>query len=149
VYEKQGKRRLAMAAYADAITAGHAPEETRARLDALEAHGKQDAPVSNPVSLQGLRSVNLAKFPGKPREHASAEFFVLIGPGPKVLDTKFVNGSDALKDAGKVLATAKFNALFPDDNDVQILRRGVLDCEPELPGCEFVVFPPNDVRSVR
>jgi tetratricopeptide (TPR) repeat protein len=149
VYEKQGKRRLAMASYADALTAGHAPEETSARLDALERHGKQDTPVSNPVSLQSVRAVTLGKFAGKPRAHASAEFFVLIGPGPKVVGVKFISGSDELKDAGKILVTAKFDASFPDDNDVQILRRGVLDCEPELPGCQFVVFPPNTVRSVR
>jgi tetratricopeptide (TPR) repeat protein len=149
VYEKQGKRRLAIAAYADSLTAGHAPEETRARLDALEARGKQDTSFSNAVSLQSLRMSAVPKFPAKPREHASAEFFVLIGPGPKVVGVKFISGSEELKDAGKVLATAKFDALFPDDNDVLILRRGVLDCEPELPGCQFVVFPPNSVRSVR
>ena len=150
VYEKEGKRRLAINAYSDAIAAGHAPEGTRARLDALQANGKQETTGWHVLSLQDARSVTLSKFPNKPKEHASAEFYVLLGPGPKVVDTKFISGSDELKEAGKILATGKFEAQFPDDNDdVRILRRGILDCEPELAGCQFVAIPANSVHSVR
>ena len=97
-------------------------------------------------ALQDLRTVKLGKLASK---HASAEFFLLFAPGPKVVDTKFISGSPELADAGKKLAAAKFEVPFPENSDVQIIRRGVLDCEPELPGCLFVLIPPRSVRSVR
>jgi hypothetical protein len=36
-------------------------------------------------------------------DHASAEFFVLLGPGPKIEGTKFISGSEQLKAAGDAL----------------------------------------------
>lgn len=82
-------------------------------------------------------------------QHASAEFSLLFAPGPKVTDTKFISGSPELADSGNKLASAKFEVPFPEKADVQIIRRGILDCEPELPGCVFVLIPPRSVRSVR
>jgi hypothetical protein len=82
-------------------------------------------------------------------KHASAEFFLLFAPGPKVVDVKFISGSEELSDAGKKLAAVKFQISFPEDADVQIIRRGILDCEPELPGCVFVLIPPRSVHSVK
>lgn len=38
--------------------------------------------------------------------------------------------------------------LFPDAEPAQILRRGVLDCEPEVSVCVFVLIPPNSLRSL-
>jgi hypothetical protein len=77
------------------------------------------------------------------------EFFLLFASGPKVVDVKFISGSQELSEAGKKLADAKFQISFPEDKDVQIVRRGILDCEPELPNCVFVLIPPSSVRSVK
>ena len=149
-YEKQGKQHEAAIAYSRALAAGHAPDETRARLDAIRPGGKYQAGESvDAVALQNLRTLKLDKFPGKPREHTSAEFFLLFAPGPKVVDVKFISGSDELRDAGKILTAANVNILFPDDHPAQILRRGVLDCEPEIPGCVFAFIPPTSVTSVK
>jgi len=106
---------------------------------------KREVP-RNPQALQDLRTVKLGKLATK---HASAEFFLLFAPGPKVVDTKFISGSPELSEAGKNLAAAKFDVLFPEEADVQIVRRGILDCEPELPGCVFVLIPPRSARSVK
>jgi tetratricopeptide (TPR) repeat protein/transglutaminase-like putative cysteine protease len=97
------------------------------------------------LALQALRTVKLGKLA---RKHVTAEFYLLFAPGPKVVDVKFISGSDELSDAGKPLAAAKFDVPFPGDGDVQIVRRGILDCEPELPGCVFVLIPPSSVDSV-
>jgi hypothetical protein len=60
-----------------------------------------------------------------------------------------MSGSLELSDAGKKLAARKFEVPFPENADVQIVRRGILDCEPELPGCVFVLIPSRSVRSVK
>jgi len=106
---------------------------------------KRDVPRDT-QALQNLRTVKLGKLANK---HASAEFFLLFAPGPKVVDTKFISGSPELADVGKKLAAAKFEVPFPENADVQIIRRGILDCEPELPGCVFVLVPPRYVHSVK
>jgi hypothetical protein len=61
---------------------------------------------------------------------------------------KFVSGSDSLEELSKGLAASKYNVSFPDAEPAQILRRGVLDCEPEVSLCMFVLIPPNSVRSL-
>jgi tetratricopeptide (TPR) repeat protein len=107
--------------------------------------GKKHEVPRDALALQELRTVRLGKLS---RKHVTAEFYLLFAPGPKVVDVKFISGSDELSDAGKPLAAAKFDIPFPGDGDVQIVRRGILDCEPELPGCVFVLIPPNSVHSV-
>jgi tetratricopeptide (TPR) repeat protein len=96
-------------------------------------------------ALQNLRTVKLGKLATK---HVSAEFYLLFAPGPRVVETQFISGSEELRDAGKALEAAKFDVPFPEDGDSQIVRRGILDCEPVLPGCVFVLIPPNSLHSV-
>ena len=150
VYEKQGKKHQAAVAYSRAIAAGHAPAETQGRLEALRAGAKpQPGEHVDAVALQDLRMLKLDKFAGKPKNHASAEFFLLIGPGPKIVGAKFISGSEELRDAGSSLAAEKVDVLFPDARPAQILRRGILDCEPEVAGCMFVMIPPGSVHAVK
>jgi tetratricopeptide (TPR) repeat protein/transglutaminase-like putative cysteine protease len=111
-----------------------------------DKQGKKREVPRETQAIQDLRTVKLGKLA---RKHASAEFYLLFGPGPKVADVKFISGSDELSDSGKTLAAAKFDVLFPEAGDIQIVRRGILDCEPELPGCVFVLIPPNFVHSVK
>ncbi len=150
LYEKQGMKHEAALAYSHALSAGHAPEETQARLDAIRPGRKYEAGEGvNQIALQDLRTVQFAKFAPKPGKHASAEFFMLFAPGPEVVDVRFVSGSDELREASKTLAAAKLDVHFPDDGPVRILRRGILDCEPEVRGCTFVLYLPSSVHSVK
>jgi tetratricopeptide (TPR) repeat protein len=148
VYEKQGKKHDAILAYCSAIAGGHAPDHARERLSELQAGASQHVGKIDILSLQDHRTFNLTKFPNKPDKHATAEFFILLAPGPKTAGVKFISGSQELRDAGQALAAAKISAVFPDDHPARIIRRGVLDCEPEVAGCVFVLFPPADVHSV-
>jgi tetratricopeptide (TPR) repeat protein len=146
LYEKEGKKHEAAVAYSQALSALHPPDATRARLDALRPNRKYQAGEGpSPQALQDLRTIKLGKLATK---HVSAEFFVLFAPGPRVVGVKFISGSEELRNAGRALAAAKFDVPFPGQGPVQILRRGVLDCEPVLPNCLFVLIPPGDVRSV-
>jgi tetratricopeptide (TPR) repeat protein len=150
VYEKLGKKHEAALSYARAIATGSAPADTRGRLVALRAQTKsQPADAADQISLQEFRTIKLPKFPRKPAKHASAEFFVLFGSAPTATNVQFFSGSDELREAGPALAASKIDAVFPDANPVQILRRGVLDCEPEIPGCVFVLFEPRFVSVLK
>jgi tetratricopeptide (TPR) repeat protein len=157
VYEKLGKKHEAAVAYSHALDTDTPPSGTRQRLQALGPPEKPAANSSaaNPsaksvivaadASLQDLRTVKISKFPDKPAQHASADFFLLFASGALMPQVKFVNGSELLRNAGPTLASAKIEAVFPDANPTQIFRRGILDCEPELTGCIFVLYPPDQV----
>jgi tetratricopeptide (TPR) repeat protein/transglutaminase-like putative cysteine protease len=107
--------------------------------------GKKREVPRDTQALQELRTVKLGKLATK---NVSAEFFLLFAPGPKVVETQFISGSEELRDSGKALEAAKFDVPFPEDGDSQIVRRGILDCESVLPGCVFVLIPPNSLHSV-
>jgi len=146
VYEKEGKKKEAAIAYSLALSAGHAPAETQTRLDALGFAGKyQPGPVNNTATLQNMRSIQLGRLAAK---HATAEFFILLAPESKIVDVKFISGSEELRTADKALRAAKFDVPFPEGSSAQIVRRGILDCEPELSGCLFVVIAPTSVDSI-
>lgn len=148
-YEKLGKKHQAVLAYSRALADKDVPAQTRYRLETLRPGGKLlPGEKVDASALQDLRTLKLDKFPDKPKKHASAEFFVLFAPGPKVAGVKFISGSPELRDVAHSLSAAKFDTIFPSDDPAQIIRRGVLDCEPEVPGCIFVLIPPNSVRSV-
>ncbi len=135
LYEKEGKKREAIESYDLAEATEHAPDHTQERLAAL---GETDFDPNAP-SVQDLRIVKVPLSP-KPKDHASADFVVVLSPGEKTT-AQFVSGSDELRNAVKFLTVAKFDFPFPDAGPVQILRRGILDCEPELRSCSFAMYP--------
>ncbi len=94
-----------------------------------------------------LSQMRTTKLPRIVAGTATAEFFLLIGPGSNVEAAKFVSGSEKLKAADKALTSAKFDFPFPDQGPTYIVRRGVLGCF-EVTACSFVVYPVNLVFSV-
>ena len=94
--------------------------------------------------LVKLRTVKLEPFS---KETGSAEYFILVGQGSKVLDAKFVSGDDALRKATPALKAAKYDAHLPDDSPMHIVRRGVVMCS-EVSGCSIVLYTPALVRSL-
>ncbi|HEY6905509.1 MAG TPA: DUF3857 domain-containing protein [Candidatus Acidoferrales bacterium] len=145
IYEKEGKRQEAIKAYSNTLATQHAPDGTKARLDAL--HPGDTATGWGVLELQNTRMTEVEVSP-KPKRHASAEFFILFAPGPKVAAVKFLNDRDEFAGAKEALKTAKFEVPFPDDGPVQVLRRGFIDCEPELQECTIALIPPADVHAV-
>ncbi|HTZ75568.1 MAG TPA: DUF3857 domain-containing protein [Candidatus Aquilonibacter sp.] len=146
VYEKLGKTHEAVIFYEHAVSSTGGNEDAQHRLDQLRPNGKFEA-GEHPdfMALQTARTVEL-----KPFYHgsANAQFNVLIGPGPKVLDAKFLSGSEALQETGvEALKEAKFDAVFPTGSSAVILRQGVLDCESVVAKCTFVMLPPNSVHN--
>ncbi len=155
VYEKQQRKQSAAHMYRlVAATHPKGPESVNAYADAQLRLKQLNLPAASdrtrgfadspPEELSKERTISLPRLASG---HANAEFFVLLGPGPKVEDTKFISGSDKLKSAGQALAQAQFKAVFPENSSGRIVRRGILACYPTS-GCSFVLLPTETVTGV-
>ena len=162
IYEKEGKKDLALATYRLALAGLRPIPETQERIDALEKSDGKDSAKSNAKKgaapegatqkskedLQSLRTVDL----GKAKTTGSAEFFVLMSGGAgtpaKTEGAKFISGDEKLKTLTDALRTAEYPSSFPDDTPIKILRRGVLSCSTATGKCMFVLMLPDDVRTV-
>ena len=151
LYEQQQKKAPALEMYQAALGSItlQSGVDTRAVLDRMSklniAHQKIQVPrLSGDADLSAVRTTPL---PRLVQGQASAEFFILLSPGPKVDDVKFVSGSDKLKTAVKTLSTAKINVPFPEGSDARVVRRGILSCYP-MSGCTFVLYTLDQVKAV-
>ena len=151
IYEKQGKKDLALRTYALSLSALRPIPETRDRLASLTGgNTKADAAVAKyKENLQQLRTIDLGKVA---KETGNAEFFVLLSRGKgadaTVEAVKFASGDEKLKVFTDALRTAEYPLAFPDDTPVKILRRGILSCSTATGNCMFVLMLPDDVRTV-
>ncbi len=155
VYEQQKKTQEAIHMYRLALSTPESHQgswdETRHRLEHLTGEKAPTVPElirADPdgSELSQLRSVKIKKplVPGS----ATAEFFLLFSPGPKVEDVEFIKGSEKLKAAAEVLSQAKFQVAFPEGSSARLVRRAVLMCS-SISGCEAVLFTPDSVKSVK
>ena len=154
LYEKKNQKevaakmyRLALAATPERLRRSDATEQIRTRLEHLRpgaVQSQNNIDFQEGSELNQMRTVKLARITS---ETASAEFFLIFGPGPKVEDVKFIRGSVKLQSAGDVLRSASFKVRFPDDSRARLLRRGILNCSP-VSGCSFVFLMPDSVHSI-
>ncbi len=150
IYEKRGKKDLAIDTYALSLNGLRPEPETRGRLSALAGgDAKADAAVARFKSqLQEMRTVDL----GKTTQTGNADFFILLSGGggakAKVDAVKFVSGDEKLKSFTDALRTADYHLSFPDDTPVKVFRRGTLSCSVTTGRCIFVLLLPDDVRTV-
>jgi tetratricopeptide (TPR) repeat protein len=154
LYEKTQRRAEAIALYRLVSQSPRRSDDQEAVANAQASLERLNAPVlpgrmhawsgNLAGQLSEDRTVRLPRLTAK---RASAEFFVLLAPGPKVEATKFLSGSDDLRSAGTALSHAKFKVAFPEDSSGRLLRRGILACYPET-GCTFVLLPTEVVTSV-
>jgi tetratricopeptide (TPR) repeat protein len=151
IYEKEGKKDLALRTYALSLSGLRPIPETHDRLASLTAgNAKADASVLKyKEDLQQLRTIDLGKVA---KETGSADFFVLLSRGKgsdaTVEAVKFASGDEKLKVFTGALRTAEYRLSFPDDTPVKILRRGILSCSTSTGNCTFVLVLPDDVRTV-
>lgn len=157
VYEAQGKKEAALHTYQLAYSAS-APVPAFPLPKGAPASTKDDSPLDQDIHRLGgkpqsslflaeLNGMRTTKLPRVISSDATAEYFVLIGPGGKV-EAKFISGSDSLKIVQKALESTNFNVKFPDDHPTRILRRGIVGCY-QYTGCSFVLLPPETVWSVQ
>lgn len=148
IYEKMGKKQDALRLYALATAATHLVPESRAHLSSLAgSNGGADALVKNAAAdLSALKTLSLGKLlEGK--EEAGAEFYVLLGPGPRVESVRFVRGNERLRSLGERLRGLSFGRVFPDETPTRIIRRGTLSCAGDG-ACVFVLQSAESITSV-
>jgi hypothetical protein len=148
VYEKQKKVDDAKRMRELASTAQRGGDVLRGRAGPGKATPSTPeatkADAAHREELTKLRSVRLQPIT---TDTTSAEYFLLLGSGAKVIDARFVSGDDALKKASPALKAASLGMTFPDDGPTKIVRRGVVSCS-EVSGCSLVLFTPDQVRSL-
>ncbi len=147
VYEKRGDRNRAIKTYAMAAAASTPYPEARDHLLSLVKNQKTaDELVKQAVAdLEALRTIKVSK---DTAAAGTADFLVLLAPGPKVTGIKFLRGDEGLRGYSAKLTLASFNALFPDDTPTKVVRRGTLTCPKDAKECRFVLALPEDVASV-
>jgi tetratricopeptide (TPR) repeat protein len=148
IYEKLGRKQEAMGMYAEALAASRPVPETRGRLAALAGgENKIDGLMKKgPVDLAALKTYALGKLlPAK--EAAEAEFFILLGPGPRVEQVKFIRGSEKLRAFGERLRGVQFGQIFPDETPTKLVRRGTLACSEKDGDCKFTLLAADSVTS--
>ncbi|MBS1849768.1 MAG: DUF3857 domain-containing protein [Acidobacteria bacterium] len=144
VYEKQHKTAQAIHLYRLAFAADETMSETKARLKRLGANLSPSQVFAAKDELSHARNIKMARVVA---ETASAEFFVLIGPQGKIVDTKFISGTDQLKSAGRLLQAMPYTALEPDNGPTHVVRRGILSCFQYV-GCSFTLFDVKSLNSI-
>jgi cytochrome c-type biogenesis protein CcmH/NrfG len=150
LYEKQGNKPAALHLYqlahsAAPLRVGIRPQtmsyvqETSEDADAdLKRLGGKPDPAKAVTELNDMRTVQL---PRMVEGTATAQFYVVLGPGRKV-DAKFESGKESLKSAEKFLRTANFKFVFPDEGPERIARQGFVSCYP-YGGCSIVLTMPS------
>jgi tetratricopeptide (TPR) repeat protein len=152
VYEQEKKTEKAIHVYRLALAVPEPPggsrDETRQRLQNLT---RTKIPTGldrggSGAELSRLRSVKLKRVVAG---SATAEFFLLFAPGPKVESVGFVSGSEKLKTAAiSELSQANFQIAFPEGSGAHLLRRAILACS-SVSGCEAVLLTPDSVKSIK
>jgi tetratricopeptide (TPR) repeat protein len=143
VYEKKGDRQKAMHQYALAQVAYKPDPDTRKRLVTLAGSDKAADALLDPArkELAAMSSVALGPLVKDGREPLKADFYVVLSPGPKVDDVRFIGGSDKLKGFTDALRSAPFAVPFPDNTPTRLLRKGTMSCEKE---CVFQLTPADE-----
>lgn len=154
VYEQEKKKEKAVHTYQLAMatteSGGVSRDEIQKHLDHLGVKSTT-APVTfmrpgqgSGADLSQLRTVKLKHLLSGT---TTAEFFLLIGPGPKVEDVAFISGSERLKAVSDSLFDADYKTVFPTGSSAHLVRRAIVMCSP-ISGCTAVVYTPGSVHSV-
>ena len=150
IYEKQGKKDLAIRTYALSLNGLRPVPETRDRLIKLAgSEAKADAAIARyKEDLDKLNTVDV----GRANETGNADFIVLLSDGngstAKVEAVKFISGDEKLKAYSDPLSKADYHLAFPDDTPVKVVRRGTLSCSLVNHSCKFIMILPDDFRTV-
>ena len=144
IYEKRGDKQKAMKQYALALVAYKPDADTRGRLVKLAGSDKAADALLEPArkELAAMTQVPMGPLVKDGKEPLKADFWVVLSPGPKVDDVRFVSGSDKLKAFTEALRSASYSVAFPDDTPTRLLRKGTLTCETQ---CVFKLSPADDV----
>jgi len=97
------------------------------------------------AQLDAMRTIGLGPLL---HESAQADFYLVVGPGSKVEEARFISGSDKLKPFADALRAAKVNFTFPDSTPTRLFRRSTLSCA-SVGDCKLVLLPADDLAGAQ
>ena len=102
--------------------------------------------------LAELSTVKLGAVLKEITEPVEAEFFIVFAPGgparsARVVDVRFVEGSERLRPLAAALKGASYRMTFPDEMPTRLIRHGTLTCRPANAGCAFIMTHPDDTTA--
>jgi tetratricopeptide (TPR) repeat protein/transglutaminase-like putative cysteine protease len=146
IYDRQGKKEAAIAAWRLALAADARLDGVRRRLpppvppSVVRKTTRAAADLAPVEALGKLRTIAVPDFS---RPKGTAEFFVLFST-KGVEDVGFISGENDLRSAKDAIAKAKFDMPFPDIGPEKIARRGILSCSQyTTPNCQLVLLLPS------
>jgi tetratricopeptide (TPR) repeat protein len=145
VYEKQGKREAADHQH---LLAQAVLEPEQPKTGVGSPVGKPSPPgVRQRAAAEEVSELRRTKLGKLSNQRGSAEFFVLLAPGGRVEDVKFINGVEQIRPLSKAVASLKFKSPLPDEVPTKLVRRGVLVCPGPGFDCDFTLFTVDTVTS--
>jgi len=166
IFESKGQRDKAKELYLLALANPKPDPDTRPRAEKLIG---SDAKLDSLIAEHRDQLPKLRTFALKEKSLGTADFYISLAPSSKVEDARFINGDEKLKDFAATLKAVDYKAVFPDDTDTRIVRRGTLTCgeasklepiikqasekekdkaEPKPGPCTFVLQTPDSIHSV-
>jgi tetratricopeptide (TPR) repeat protein/transglutaminase-like putative cysteine protease len=146
IYEKENRKQDAIQMYAMALASPGPMPETKSRLVSLLG-SETSLPRVTEGALEKLTQSHTIKLKNSHDADGIAEFWVLLTPGQKVADVKFISGDESLRPFASDLQAAPFANFFPDATEVKLPRRGKLTCSRSTAQCSFLLMSSETVRS--
>jgi hypothetical protein len=152
IYEAQKRPEQAIQAYAEALASvpttremDEDEKEARTRLVALLGNESlvEDRVKHSRASLRERRSVSI---PNPAGLEGIAQYFLMVGPGSKVVDLQAVSSHDSLTGLKDALQSTTMPQSFPDATTQKLPRAGTLSCPRAESPCTFT-FSSADAAS--
>jgi tetratricopeptide (TPR) repeat protein len=146
IYEKENRKQDAIQLYAMALASPGPMPETKPRLVSLLG-SESSLPRVMEGALEKLTQSHSIKLKNSHDADGIAEFWILLMPGPKVIETRFISGDESLRVFASDLQEVPFANSFPDTTEVKLPRRGKLTCSRSTAQCSFLLMSSETVRS--
>ena len=147
LYEKEGRRELAIKTYAEAIAGDGSKQGLRESLVRLlgDQHKADTLAAKDRGDLSQNRTVWLTK---KSSDSGSAQLLLVFSHSGVPEKVIFTGGKGALVDHYKAaIKAARFPIVYPDDTPQYIVRAAVIYCG-SASGCSVVLMPPSSQVSM-
>jgi Flp pilus assembly protein TadD len=142
IYQRLGRTQEAIHTYALALNGMNPVPDTKGRLAAL-AGGSAAADRLAEAVRPGLITLRTVHLGATLKLDVASEVQVLLAPGPKVEDVRFIGGPDAARRLGDAIRGATFPVAFPDSDVIKLPRRALLTCTAAKGVCSLVLIEPG------
>jgi hypothetical protein len=103
----------------------------------------------NKTAARKLRDAMVLMVPRQPNAAGTAQAYVLAGSDGTITSVSFIQGDAALRPQVEALRGLKLRLEIPAGSTASLLRRGALQCRPELSECQFTLVQARAAASMR